>query len=86
MSLYGRKIKDDAGLVGVVGEPSEAAVRSGLVAGEWGHETDGVAARRLDLDDVRAQVCKEASGVLSGEAGEVKDADARQDLLLLPVA
>ena len=60
-------VDDDARLVGVVGEPTEAAVKARFVTGERRHMPDGVAARRLDLDDLRAQVCQQAARVLSGQ-------------------
>ena len=61
-------VDDDARLVGVVGEPAEAAVGAGFIAGERRQGADGVAARRFDLDDLRAEISQQAAGVLPGEA------------------
>jgi len=52
----GLEIAGDAALVDVAGQPGEAALRTRLVAGERRQPAGGIALRRLDFDDVGAQI------------------------------
>ena len=70
-------VKRQALLVGVEVEEEAALVGVGDVAREGAEAAGVVALRRLDLDDLRAEVGEEARGVGAGDAlGEVDDAGA----------
>ena len=69
------QIEDDTALVRVQVEPVETPVSALLIAVERRQVPDGVAARRLDLDDVGAQVCEQLRAVLADLSREVEHAD-----------
>jgi hypothetical protein len=67
------EIERDAALVHVTEQVRERAVRRDDVARERRGEPLGIPARRLDLDDVGAEVGEHSAGERSAQVGEVKD-------------
>ena len=70
------EIEGDAALAGVLVEEVEAAVGAWLVANERRYVARGIAAGRLDLDDVRAQVGQQLRAVGAHLARQVEHTDA----------
>ena len=46
-----------------------------MAVGEWGLVAEGIAARRLNLDDVRAEIAKKSRGELRRRPAEIKDSE-----------
>jgi hypothetical protein len=69
------EIKRDAALVRVAEQVRERAVRRDDATGERRGEPPRIPARRLDLDDVGAQVGEHPASERSAQVGEIEDAE-----------
>ena len=79
----GLQIKNDAALIGVVGEPVQPLLGVGVVVDEGRPAAGRVAAGRLDLDHIRAEVGEELAAGLSRLARQVQHAVRREHAVVL---
>ena len=70
------EVERDGALVGVEVPEAQRGLTAGVVGMEGRESTRGVAARRLDLDHVGAEVGEQLAGVVSHFGGEIEHAHA----------